>query len=215
MVKAPAAGRAKTRLATAIGAAEAMRFYRSATAALLRTLGNDPRWRTVLAVAPDGAIASPAWPLAIARTPQGRGDLGQRMQGLFDRLKEGPVVIIGSDIPGITSALVASAFRELGRNDAVFGPAEDGGYWLVGLKRFPNVPRAFTGVRWSSRHTLKDTLRNLEGRSIAFLECLADVDTADDWQSWRRRNVAAPAATRRVIRRASPCPVSSARRGAA
>jgi ribosomal protein L22 len=73
---------------------------------------------------------------------------------------------------------VDKAFALLGRYDAVFGPARDGGYWLVGLKRRPRVLRPFAGVRWSSAHTLADTLANLGGRRTALVATLSDVDDA-------------------------------------
>jgi hypothetical protein len=79
---------------------------------------------------------------------------------------------------------IAAAIRALGRADAVFGPAEDGGYWLVGMG--PRRPaRPFAGVRWSSGHTLADTLRNFAGRRVALLRRLRDVDTAEDLAALR------------------------------
>ena len=89
------------------------------------------------------------------------------------------VTIIGSDIPDATANDVANAFRALGRADAVFGPAADGGYWLVGLS--PRRPaRPFAAVRWSSEHALADTVANFAGRRVAMLRTLHDVDTAAD-----------------------------------
>lgn len=199
MVKAPVAGAVKTRLARRVGAIEALRFYRVAVARLLRRVGRDPRWRTVLAVTPDGAVGARVWPRALARTPQGAGDLGSRMQRLFDRAARGPVVIVGSDIPDATAEHVAQAFRLLGRHALVFGPAEDGGYWLVGARRRPHVPRPFGGVRWSTEDALADTLRNI-GSSVGFVETLADVDTEDDWRRWRRKG---------TLRRAAPLPIGA------
>lgn len=185
MVKAPVAGGVKTRLARRVGAVEALRFYRTATGGLLRRVGRDRRWRTILAVAPDRALSAPFWPAALARVPQGRGDLGARMQRVLDRAGRGPVLIVGSDIPDVTAVHVAQAFERLRRHDVVFGPAHDGGYWLVGARRRPRVPKLFEAVRWSSEHALADTLRNVEG-SFALLEELADVDTEADWRRWRR-----------------------------
>ena len=116
----------------------------------------------------------------MARLPQGGGDLGARMQRIFDRGPAGPMLIVGTDVPGIRPAHIAEAFRLLGRHDAVFGPATDGGYWLVGLRRHPRVLRPFADVRWSSPHALADTLANLEGRAVAFVATLSDVDDASD-----------------------------------
>ena len=91
-----------------------------------------------------------------------------------------PLLIVGTDVPGIRPAHIAEAFRLLGRHDAVLGPATDGGYWLVGLRRRPRVLRPFANVRWSSPHALADTLANLEGRTVAFVATLSDVDSASD-----------------------------------
>jgi glycosyltransferase A (GT-A) superfamily protein (DUF2064 family) len=69
----------------------------------------------------------------------------------------------------------------------VFGPAADGGYWLVGLKRRPRFIDPFQGVRWSSSQALADTLRNLVGHSHVLLETLADVDDGASFARWRQQ----------------------------
>ena len=121
--------------------------------------------------------------------PQGRGGLGQRMQRIFDRCGRGPLIIVGTDIPFITREIIAKAFRELRRADAVFGRAEDGGYWLVGLRRRPKRLAPFENVRWSSRFALADTLRNLRAHRIAFAETLFDIDTEADYRRYlEKRN---------------------------
>jgi hypothetical protein len=177
--RAPRLG-VKKRLARGIGAMAALRFYRSQLAATLR-VARDARWRTVLAVTPDHARAR--WPRGIARIGQGRGDLGARMGRALARHRR--AVLVGSDIPGLSRADLAAAFRALGRADAVFGPSEDGGYWLVGYgPRRPAHP--FVDVRWSSEHALSDTLANFAGRRVALLRRLRDVDDADDLAATRR-----------------------------
>jgi uncharacterized protein len=108
------------------------------------------------------------------------------MQRVMDDLPPGPVVIVGSDIPGIGRGDVAAAFRALGGHDAVLGPADDGGYWLVGQRRVPRVLRLFENVRWSSAETLGDTLANLEGRKVSLLRTLGDLDGEADYLRWRR-----------------------------
>ena len=180
MAKAPVAGRVKTRLAGDVGVATAVRFARHSLAALLQRVAVDARWSTLLAVTPDITASSRLWPPGVALTTQGSGDLGARMQRLLDRAPLGPVVIVGADIPDITRAHIAAAFRRLGRHHAVVGPAADGGYWLVGLRRRPRILRSFRGVRWSTEHALGDTLANLHGRSVARLPTLSDVDTPAD-----------------------------------
>ena len=134
-VRAPVLGAVKRRLAAGIGAVEALRFYRAATDSLLRRVGRDPRWETVLAVTPDWAAhgVSP-WPARIVRTAQGGGDLGARMGRILARDPAVPVAIVGSDIPELGARHVGSAFAALRSADLVFGPAADGGYWLVGRR---------------------------------------------------------------------------------
>lgn len=175
--RAPRLGTVKRRLARDIGDRAALYFHRHTMIRLLRGLCADRRFRTVLALTPDGA--RDRLPVRVDRITQGRGDLGTRMDRACRRFALGNVAIIGCDIPEASAADVAAAFRALGRGDAVFGPAEDGGYWLVGLG--PRRPaRPFAGARWSTEHALADTLRNLRGRHVAFLRTLRDVDTAAD-----------------------------------
>lgn len=174
-------GRVKTRLARGVGAAEALRFYRTASSNLLRRLDSDRRWRTVLAVTPDHAVTSRTWPAILPRLPQGRGDLGERMERMLCA-GNGPAILIGSDIPGIHSEHIAAAFKLLARHDAVFGPAEDGGFWLVGLKPYPRLPGIFENVRWSSEFALSDVLANLKSRRIGFAARLADIDDAESYR---------------------------------
>lgn len=186
-VKAPRVGAVKTRLAADIGAVAAWRFYRETTARVVRRLGRDPRWRCWLAVTPDRfARRGRFWPRRLARLPQGPGDLGARLARPLARLPPGPVVIVGTDVPDITAAHVARAFGALGRCAAVFGPAPDGGYWLIGVDRRRPTPGLFRNVRWSSRHALADTLANLPpGLDPEMLDELADIDDGDGYRRWR------------------------------
>jgi len=188
MAKAPIAGAVKRRLARDIGNVAALRFYRSTLARTIRCLSADPRWRTYLAVTPDTALAAPYWPPphTIARIAQGAGDLGARMQTLFDSMPPGPVIVVGSDIPAMRPSHIARAFALLGRADAVFGPAHDGGYWLVGLKRSPARLAPFAQVPWSTDAALAATLKNLHGKSVAFVQKLSDVDTEADYHRERK-----------------------------
>lgn len=181
MIKEPRPGRVKTRLGKDIGMVGAAWWFRHQSARLIRRL-RDPRWQIVLAVAPDMAgMTSRVWPGDLPRVPQGRGDLGDRMGRMFQVMPPGPVCIIGADIPGITRAHIARAFAALGDHEAVFGPALDGGYWLVGLKRAGAVPQGlFQGVRWSTEHALADTMATLPGRRIALTDRLRDIDTVAD-----------------------------------
>lgn len=180
MVKEPHPGRVKTRLGRDLGMVGAAWWFRHQTRSLLRRL-RDPRWDLVLAVAPDAeGLASRVWPAELPRWAQGRGDLGDRMGAAFDAMPEGPVCIIGADIPEVTRPRIAKAFAELGRSDAVFGPAPDGGFWLVGLKRLRRHAGLFDGVRWSTEHALVDSVASLQGARVAYVDTLRDVDTVAD-----------------------------------
>lgn len=179
--RAPVIGGAKTRLAAGIGKVMAWRAYRAMTARTLRRVRDDARWQTVLAVSPDKAVTrdfGSAWPVDLARWPQGEGDLGARQARVF--ASGGLTAVIGTDAPDITRRDVARAFALLKRHDAVIGPASDGGYWLLALEGPP--PRGlFEGIRWSSADTRSDLEARLRERGlarIAHLRELADVDEA-------------------------------------
>lgn len=181
--KEPWPGRVKTRLARSIGTVAAARWFQREAVGLAERLGADPRWETIVAVAPDAAgLKSRVWPDCVARWPQGRGDLGARMARALRAAPPGPAVIIGADVPGISRARIWEAFEALGRADAVIGPATDGGFWLVGLRRAPRVAPAtlFTNCRWSSAHARADTEASLRGLSIAHVTTLSDVDEIED-----------------------------------
>ena len=180
MAKEPRAGRVKTRLARDIGSIRATWWFRHQLARVLRELA-DPRWQLVLATTPDRAVASPAFPAHIPRFAQGSGDLGCRMRRALLRPALGPVVLIGSDIPGIERAHIWQGFRALGHSDFVFGPAPDGGFWAAGAARRRGVPIGlFAGVRWSTRHALTDSLTTLNGQNHRLIAPLPDVDTGAD-----------------------------------
>lgn len=173
--KAPRFGTVKTRLAATIGPVEALRFHRAQLRRLTRDLGRDRRWRTVLAVSPDTARGP--WTGGLPVIGQGSGGLGPRMlRCLRTAPGDGPVVLIGSDIPAVRPHHIARALALLSCHDAVFGPAEDGGFWLTGLSRRRPLPDPFAGARWSTPHALADCLANLPQARVALADRLADVD---------------------------------------
>src|SRR5262249_8255842 len=110
---------------------------------------------------------------------QGGGDLGVRMQHALRSCPPGPVLLVGADIPELDARHIAAAFRHLGDRDIVFGAAEDGGFWLIGVRHPRCLPPLFKKVRWSSPHALADTLAGLPRRlSVGFAARLEDVDDA-------------------------------------
>ena len=181
MLKEPRPGRVKTRLGRDIGMIAAAWWFRHQTRSLIRRL-RDPRWQIVLAVSPDCiGLTSRIWPSDLPRAAQGRGDLGDRMRRLLRCMPKGPVCLIGADIPGISRPHIARAFEALGHSQLVFGPALDGGYWLVGAQRYGALPcRIFHDVRWSTEHALSDTLASVPDCNVTLLGHLRDVDTVAD-----------------------------------
>jgi rSAM/selenodomain-associated transferase 1 len=188
-VRAPALGLGKRRLAREIGAVAALRFERLMIARLLRRLAGDRRWRLRVAVTPDRSCRSALrWRSGIEVAAQGHGDLGARMRRAIAGSPAGPVVLIGSDIPAIGAEQIAAAFRLLGKRDLVFGPAVDGGFWLIGARRRPRLPPLFRRVRWSTANTLADTLEELPGGvTTGFVDTLEDVDDGDGYRRLRLR----------------------------
>ena len=179
--RAPRYGAVKTRLSRDIGAADTLRFYRTALGGLVRRIGHDPRWETVFRVTPDVAAAQRGpWPLATI--PQGSGDLGRRMVRALRAAGTRPAIVIGSDIPSLGAKHIAMAFGALMRGPFVLGPARDGGYWLIGARCGASLPPdALDAVRWSSPHTLDDTAARL--RDVEILGVM--LDDVDDGVGYR------------------------------
>jgi len=187
--KPPHMGLAKTRLARSLGSApEAQRIARMSLARTMRAVQSGP-WTPVLYTAPDSALKDTLgglWPNHILRQSQGHGDLTARLNKGLKEGPTGPVLFIGADAPDLSPALLAQAIRALRRNDAVFGPASDGGFWLFGLNKTARIRSPFHNVRWSTEHALADVRANLPAStSVAYLPTLIDIDDAADWRAWR------------------------------
>ncbi|MBV9015981.1 MAG: DUF2064 domain-containing protein [Alphaproteobacteria bacterium] len=184
-VRAPNYGSGKRRLAREIGDIAALRFERLMLMRLLRRLRRDGRWQLRVAVTPDRARhRKRLWPRGIPISGQGGGDLGVRMQRALAGCPPGPAMLTGADIPALGPQHIADAFRLLGRHDLLFGPARDGGFWLVGARRPRHLPPLFGEVRWSSAQTLEDVFAGLPRRLSAGLT--AALDDVDDGESYRR-----------------------------
>jgi uncharacterized protein len=177
--RAPRLGAVKRRLARDIGDRAALRFHVSTLMTLLRGLSADRRFDVIVASTPDRARLR--LPRGIRTIPQGRGDLGQRMSRALGRFRR--VALIGCDIPEANAADIRNAFRALGTTDAVFGPAVDGGYWLIALG--PRRPaNMFADARWSTAHALADTVKQFRHHRVGFIRMLSDVDTAADYRRY-------------------------------
>ncbi|MEO6003401.1 MAG: TIGR04283 family arsenosugar biosynthesis glycosyltransferase [Opitutus sp.] len=184
-LKAPRPGTVKTRLARDLGDAEATRIYRFLVEQQLAAL---PAERAVeIVFSPDDAeVEMRRWlGDAYDYRAQGGGDLGARLNRAFAAaFAEGrrSVIAIGGDCPDLDAACLASAHDALARRDVVLGPAADGGYYLIGLRK---MAEAFTGIPWSSPAVLATTLqRCADGGLTSTL--LAEKEDIDDLASWRR-----------------------------
>lgn len=184
--KAPTPGKVKTRLAKAIGTKEAVRIYRSLGREIIDSLRGGP-YRLLVYVDPPGrdtVLAMDEW-LGRQRNeyrPQSEGGLGVRMTEAFAECLQDAdeACIVGTDILNIDQSTVQAAFDALTHNDVVFGPAMDGGYYLVAM-RAPH-PRLFEGIPWSTENVLTETLARAseDGVRVTLLEPKTDVDTLAD-----------------------------------
>ncbi len=118
-------------------------------------------------------------------SPQTGNDLGERMENAFvQAFREGvdKALLIGSDIPGLSRAVIAEALESLSSHDAVIGPARDGGYYLIGFKKSGFEASVFRDMIWSTETVYRETIRRLRGkkREVSILPQCIDVDTKED-----------------------------------
>ena len=189
----PVPGRVKTRLIPALGAEGAAALHRRLVLRTLRTASKACRVLPAESeVRFDGGTeqAMSHWLGDSARfLPQGAGDLGERMAGAFEesfRSGSTATVIIGSDCPDLSPDAIAAAFARLKESPVVLGPAQDGGYYLIGLSR--PMPELFRGIPWGTERVLAESLAVLQrlGCKPALLDPLQDIDRPEDLPVWRR-----------------------------
>ena len=194
MARWPAPGRCKRRLAQELGAARAAQIQARLTVhtlAAAREARQGHGLELVLAVEGLGSRAARRWGQAHGadRTVlQGRGALGLRMQRQFQRAaREGAsqMVLIGSDLPQLEASDLSAAFTVLGQRRGVLGPALDGGYWLIGLRR--PEPELLAGIDWGSELVLEQTVAAMARRGLEpeLLSRRGDLDWARDLLPWR------------------------------
>jgi rSAM/selenodomain-associated transferase 1 len=188
----PELGRVKTRLAAGIGAEAALAVYREllALTAAAVTAAQVPAtvWLAEAPAGADPAQPRPEWPGLPWRVQPAAGALGERMAQAFGEAfaaGAGRVVIIGTDCPGLSAELLRQAFDQLLSHELVVGPADDGGYYLLGMNTLHN--KLFANKAWSTDTVLPDTLADAArlGLRVAQLPTLHDVDSAQDLATWR------------------------------
>lgn len=187
LVRNPVAGHTKTRLAASVGHPKALRMYarlvehtRLAAAGLKNT--------RVSVLYSDHLPTDSEWdPDHFELGVQTGNDLGERMTNAFAATFAAGsrrAVIIGSDCPGVTTELLKKAFAALNKDPVVIGPAEDGGYYLLGLDA-PR-PELFQDIPWSTDRVAELTQQRARegGLSVGKLPTLRDVDYLEDWLSY-------------------------------
>lgn len=189
--RAPVLGRAKTRLVPLLGVEGALEAHCALVEETLQRLAALPSVEVTLWLddASDARVQSWSHRFAVPVRQQLGDALGARMaHALACALDDGvPGIVVGTDCPPIDGSYLGRALVALRDHDVVFGPAEDGGYGLVGLSR--PCPELFTNVAFSTDRALSDTLRNAIGAGLraALLPAIWDVDEPADWHRWQTR----------------------------
>jgi len=189
--KAPLPGRVKTRLIPELGAQQACQIHQQLLEYVIENISSINDADVYLHCSPDTSHNFFQYLKAqyrLALDAQSEGDLGHRM---YASIKNGleeykKVVLIGSDCPLISKSYIKQAFDELNRSDVVLGPAEDGGYVLIGMKK----PRSdiFTDIDWGSERVLQQTIEKIQPDIPVLLDTLWDVDRAEDVERFRHLN---------------------------
>jgi rSAM/selenodomain-associated transferase 1 len=182
IAKYPAAGRVKTRLKGLMPDKKRLALYVTLLERTVEKLRAIPGVDTFIAYAPPDAEDYFSR-FGIRLIPLFEGDLGERMRYAFTKVfADGyqKAALVGVDIPDLSTAIVLKSFELLSDNDIVFGPAKDGGYYLVGMKKL--IREVFDNVPWSSDQTLKRSIDQAgkAGYSTAFTETLSDIDIIED-----------------------------------
>ncbi len=176
----PELGKVKTRLAKNIGETNALRVYKDL---LQHTMEQTQNLNCDKFVFYDTMIVhNDIWSEDFyQKRVQSSGDLGHKMQAAFEMLFEmgyKSCIIVGSDLFDLKSEQIETAFIELQKNEVVIGPAEDGGYYLLGLKEMNKI--LFHNKNWGTSSVLADTLTDLASQKIYQLPTLNDIDTFED-----------------------------------
>lgn len=188
----PQPGRTKTRLIPALGAVGAAQLQQRMTELLVERLQTvcDHASLALEVHFADGSLAQMHDWLGddVTFKPQGSGNLGKRLHEAFQqgfRAGQQPILMVGSDCPDLGEGHIIQALSALHRHDVVLGPAHDGGYYLIGLKR-PH-PTLFENISWGQSCVLAETIAiaTAQGLSVALLDPLSDIDRPEDLHRWQ------------------------------
>jgi uncharacterized protein len=188
----PEPGKTKTRLIPALGTVGAANLQREMTE---HTISQVKELQTATDISLEVRFSGGSLQLMqnwlgldLVYQSQGEGDLGSRMvRSLLDAFQSGreQVITIGTDCPGVNSQVLTKAFKQLHTCDLVLGPAIDGGYYLIGLRRL--IPELFVNIDWGTSQVLQQTVDIAEklNLSLVYLPPLADVDFPEDLPIWK------------------------------
>jgi rSAM/selenodomain-associated transferase 1 len=185
-IRLPEKGRVKSRLARHVGENTALRLYENMVLDVVDMLKKGGFLFKVCYTPLDAREQMTRWlGQEHSYLPQTGDDLGVRMDQAFARVFSSDVneaLLIGSDIPGLTAEIIEEAFTSLRTNDAVIGPADDGGYYLIGFRKNTFTPGIFHDMVWSTKNVFRTTLERLldASRTVHILPELTDVDTIED-----------------------------------
>jgi hypothetical protein len=192
-IKAPFKGRVKSRLAAAVGEEAAFELYKNFILDIIDALSTSGYPFRIYFYPPDAEEAITTWLVGHPAAPQDGNELGKRMELAFKKIfTEGftSAILIGSDIPDLTPAVFHEALESLNDNDAVIGPAADGGYYLIGFNKRSFLPRIFRGIPWSTDTVFRETMDILKESSLRvhLVPQWKDVDTLEDLKALFERN---------------------------
>lgn len=184
--KSPQPGQCKTRLIPLIGKQKACDFYKSLVTHCFQTLNELQGIGISIHVFPDTQddfLQTLNQQSNFQMHKQQGNDLGERMYFAMQRalLNSSKVVLIGTDTPLLSKAYIDSAFNALNKHDVVYGPAEDGGYVLIGANKID--ASLFQNINWSTDKVLQQSLlkSNAADYKVKLLNTLWDIDTPDDY----------------------------------
>lgn len=192
LARMPELGKVKSRIAATDGVARAFEIYVELVAqckSLLECLDDRIEVEVSFAEPFDFVKAQTFFGSRPFFSQQAEGDLGQRMCVAAIRAFQSgaqKTVLIGSDCPGLTPEHLSRAFRILEDYPVVFGPATDGGYYLVGMTRI--IPELFGNLPWGTAQVLEQTIARLTAANVSHgeLPMLSDIDTMEDWKKHTR-----------------------------
>jgi len=180
----PEVGKCKTRLAKTVGDQAALDIYNyllQHTATVAKKVDVD---RYVFYS--ENINPNDIWDIAhFSKKLQTGSDLGERMHNAFQELLDSgyqKVIIIGSDLLDLNEGIIDQAIQKLEHHDVVIGPAEDGGYYLLGMKTLH--PEIFKNKAWGTKTVRQDTLEDLQNSNVYLLATLNDIDTFEDMKHY-------------------------------